>query len=589
MVAMLAAALVLSIAPSTTAGAAGLSETVLVPSAHRTGNSTVNSLVAGRSYLFKITGSFSYGRIGSGVGRADAECSNLPPDETFQRNRQALLEPGGDPLDVYVNGANIEWEAVSADSFGCSRDHTYTYTYVPTVTAPAHFAVHERNNTDNAGPLYVTVTEIVETPVETMRVYATAANGTASTTVLSPTKLYRIEISGTYTFQRTGSVNVAIADAECMSLNGGPGSRDASGVLTPTNTADDVLDVLVNNTSVDWVPTVPSKLNCNDTNHAYRVNYRPPTASTVRLRVNDNNTADNAGILDVRIVEIPDVVVATGALPLPEISLNEDVTVPANNRNGGSSRLPLQAGESYLLEARGVYNYGGGSADAECSSSRTDPLYLPDRYAAVAPTTDLLDVLVNNEAVEWVPTKGNPDGCNETDHAYRYTFVAGATGAVNFRVNDGNLGDNSGSVTVRIYRIQEVSLGSNAVPANSSAGVNTAPVVAGRDYRFHVSGTYTYAFQAGADADAECSRTAADPVYLPQRYNFSGADVLDLYVNNAPVTWSPATGGVGTCDTAHEYGLSYQPVIPGPVNLKIRDGGYTDNTGGLTATLFMKV
>src|SRR5207302_3354733 len=117
------------------------------------------SLTAGTSYLFTVSGTYRY--FGDNPNfhdaQADAECTNLPPDTTFQRNRWAAADPQGDYADLYVAGNNVDWQAHSPDPFGCDPNHTYTYVYNATSTGPVHFTVHEDGPTalysDNYGLL----------------------------------------------------------------------------------------------------------------------------------------------------------------------------------------------------------------------------------------------------------------------------------------------------------------------------------------------------------------------------------------------------------------------------------------------------
>lgn len=580
--------LVISVGPAPSAGAAGLQETVAVASSSRTGATSVNELQAGSSYLLTVSGSYTYGRLPSGVGSADAECATIPPSPTYQRQPYILLEPSGDRLDLYVNGGNVEWEALNADPFGCSTDHTYQLTFAPTVTGTINFKVHDTGFNDNFGGFTVAIQEIQEVPVESLRLNS-ATKGVFSTASLSLTKTYRFDITGTYTIGKVGSLTIpGIADAECYSVPPAPGSRDASTVITPTTLDDDVLDVYVNNLNVDWNATIASRLGCNDIDHTYTTLYRPGADGPVKFSVNDKNTSDNAGSFDIKITEVPQAT-AVPDLALPQISLHEEVKVQSTSKNGTSSALPLKAGDSYLLEARGTYSYGIGQADAECADANSEPgFFLPDRYAAIAPTTDLLDVLVNSTAIEWSPTIPDAEGCNTTDHTYRHQFEATTTSVVNFKMADSYVRDNAGTVTVRIYRIDEIPLGATAVNSSNSSGVNTLPLAAGRTYRLSATGLYTYAFAAGSDADAECARSGTNPLFVQDMVSAPGQDQLDLYVANAPISWKPASG-VGFCDPNHEYSHTFTPLNAGQVNLKVKDTGYRDNRGVLSVNTFLKV
>ena len=116
-------------------------ETVIVD-AHQSGGAvTAGYLVAGTTYTLTVTGVYEYGR---GSSEADAECSNLDPDDTYQPQRYAALEPSEDLLDLYVDGRNVEWQPTKTDELGCnSIDHTYQQWYTPVSTGPLRLHVHD--------------------------------------------------------------------------------------------------------------------------------------------------------------------------------------------------------------------------------------------------------------------------------------------------------------------------------------------------------------------------------------------------------------------------------------------------------------
>lgn len=131
-------------------------ETVVVNASTAAGSPTVAALVRGITYRITVTGTYGYGLDN---GRADAECSNLPPDHSYTPHRFAALEPTEDLLDLYVNGIAVDWQPTKgSDPLGCnSVDHTYATMLTPSVTRQALFSIRERDNAhgDNTDGLTV--------------------------------------------------------------------------------------------------------------------------------------------------------------------------------------------------------------------------------------------------------------------------------------------------------------------------------------------------------------------------------------------------------------------------------------------------
>jgi hypothetical protein len=528
-------------------------------------------------------------------GSADAECSTQPPDTTYQRSRFVLLETSGDLLDLYVNGANVEWQAQTPDPLGCASDggHTYTLVYSPSSPGPVNFAVHDRGYADNNGALTVTIREQSETQIADFNVPSRVKSGVVSPVALDPAKQYRFQVSGTYSFGTPGNV----ADAECAGVPPAPLQRNLYGtILTPTDTTDDLLDLYVGNVQQDWVAQKAGPTGCSDTDHVYSLDYSPAGAGPVNLRIVDSNNNDNVGQLRVKIFEV-----SVAAVPqptqgaLPNIDIRETVTVDSRNRDGASSALPLQAGKSYVVEASGTYSYGGGQqADAECSLTSSDPTWRADRTFPGITDDDMLDVLVNGQGVDWTPTTVGDPGCNSSGHVYRLVFVPTVTSVVNFKVNDIYYGDNGGSLSIKISRITEIPAGGLLVnSSNPQGGSSITQLQANQTYRLNANGVYNYyRTQSGAFADAECSEAAFYPYNDPtfQANRFGGSDLLDLYVDGGEVTWQPASGSPTGCDANHSYNYFFTPVASRSVNLRVFDGpkNYADNVGSLAVLVFQE-
>jgi len=149
-------ATVLGIAAAPYATGSGESETVVVDAANPAGAKTVAPLTAGVTYTITVSGTFTWGLAG---GNADAECSALAPDPSWQANRFGPLYGADDNLDLYVNGAAVDWQPASgaASDGPCDSNHSYRLAYTPKATGPGSFAVTDKMNSNKAGKLTVTV------------------------------------------------------------------------------------------------------------------------------------------------------------------------------------------------------------------------------------------------------------------------------------------------------------------------------------------------------------------------------------------------------------------------------------------------
>lgn len=564
-----------------------LAEEVKVDSRNPSGANSLTALQPGKNYLIEAKGTYNWGS-----GLSDAECTTAPGDSIYIPDRFAFLDPNNDIADLVINNRFYEWIPTISTVEGCNEtDHAYRVGFSPATPGPTNFKVFDGFHGDNNGEIVVRVYLLDEaqpagTQVDQFNVYAASSVGTYSNVTLSPTYQYTIQMSGSYVWNN--SIPPGVADAECMRVQGGPGSRDAAGALTPTDPGDDLLDVYVNGKPVDWSPTKASAAGCNDQDATYTYSFVPSATAKVHLRIYDTVNADNSGFLVAKIRRQFNSSPPAAGPTLPELSLVEQVDVDSRSASGTNAKVPMRAGEQLVFEASGTYVWGGGKADAECSSSNADPVYRTNRFESSNPGTDLTDVMVNNTYADWAAKTPNAEGCS-SDHIYRLTYAAPANGLINFRMADGVLNDNTGTIVVKIFRISEIPLGTVTVDSTDPNGALTVPLVAGQTYRLRATGQYVYWNASDNNrADAECS-TVDGVSYLPDRYGsvLPSEDVADLYINGRPVQWKPVNG-TGACDPLNEYDIEFTPLSSGPGTLKIFDTVYWDNNGKLTVEIFKK-
>jgi len=254
----------------------------------------------------------------------------------------------------------------------------------------------------------------------------------------------------------------------------------------------------------------------------------------------------------------------------------------------------LVANQSYLIEASGTWRYGRSAtqlADAECSRTATDPVWRRDRSVHPwDPTSDHLDLYVDGTDLLADPDTDTGGQCDTRTHTYRWTYQPWRSGRVTFSSWDPTtLADNAGALTIRVIRAAPVEWMTFALPATAAAGV-TSPgaLTAGESYVVTVSGTVSTG--AGVSADAECSATAADPVWRRDRAAdpaSPGADRLDVLLDRAAVTFEPVTDSDGSrCDISqHTYRTTLKPRTTRPVNLRVDDPAWADDSGALTVTI----
>lgn len=143
--------------------------------------------------------------------------------------------------------------------------------------------------------------------VERLLVGSSVLNPTQTTNALEGGARYRIVARGAYhwfTALRRGGLTFnppeSLADAECSSQSVA-WTRNQFLVFDPLG---DTLDLQVNATNVDWVPTIATGLGCNTIDHGYTIHVTPGGTNRFRFGVVDKGGfayADNVGVLRVTI------------------------------------------------------------------------------------------------------------------------------------------------------------------------------------------------------------------------------------------------------------------------------------------------
>lgn len=295
-----------------------------------------------------------------------------------------------------------------------------------------------------------------ETPVDEFTVFAADPSGTDSVALDSNTT-YLVEASGSYTYGLLQEGN-GEADAECHNLlNGTPMLRNLFDLFFGEGT----LDLFVDGQNVEWEPESTSLTGCDDPltggSNTYTTTFTPAADGPVNFVIFDPNFyRDNQGSIEVRIFDSSD----PEPEPEPEAVLIPISVVPVDSSDpeGAETQSPLFAGQTYVIEANGSYTYNqritGADADAECSRTATDPTWETGRFG-LHNGNNWLDVLVNDDDVDWGPVTEAPagSGCNTEDHTYRVEHTPSEDGFANFRVNDNFYNDNVGTVLVTVFLV----------------------------------------------------------------------------------------------------------------------------------------
>jgi hypothetical protein len=430
----------------------------------------------------------------------------------------------------------------------------------------------------------VAATGAPEVSFPTIQVDASNPDGADSLDLVAG-QAYQFSVGGTYT---PGAATEA--DAECSATSADPTFVHDRYV---ESFGSDMFSLQVDRQSVSWAPltadNAPGDTACNSSSnsssHRYTLFYIAPSTGPVNFRVLDTFYGDNAGSLIVTVS------IYTG--PTPSGTLVDDFVVPANAASGVDSTVVATAADRYRVRASGVFSTSSGStADPACTQSAVGIGRRPGLNGSNSP------VVVNRGTTNWSSTEGLAAGCSDTDHAYTVDLRTGSTGPINVAVADSWYPDNTGLVHVQIFRNPPASSTSamssglivDTVQVDSAQpnGASSRPLVAGQAYIFTVSGTFTPGL--GTAADAECTATETPPRFVHDRYATTGADMFALYVDGHDARWSPVAPDAvpkdPACDsTNHRYTLAYTPQAPQPVNFKVLDTYYGDNSGSLTVTI----
>lgn len=572
-----------------------------VNSADPDGSNAILPFLPGQTYVLEVTGSYEWG-----LGSADAECSNntegiiTAPDATNRRERPGLPK---DLLDLLVAGQPVDWLPMAADPENCANDGENTYRTIFTEQDGrlANFRVNDTIYEDNSGFLTVRVFRVVPatattTPYDEFEMYASSPE-TAGTVGLVSGRTYRVQVAGTYDFGLGGQG--ITADAECTNVAGGPGLREALQVVlgSPGN---DLHDVYVDGRPVDWVPMSPSAANCDDETHTYHHDFVARDSAPIRLSIADNAHSDNRGVLEVKVFELSGPPSEPPAGLSPEMVFEQRVTVNSSDADGTVAPIPLLPGETYAIVVDGLYQYdqAGHLADAECSDGPSSTTFERERTDISGAPADLFDLLLNDEALDWQAEGAvTATGCS-TDHRYSHVFTEDIGRIARLRINEVVYQDNSGVLSVEIYRFvaddtaNEIPFDSFVVQGNRRNGATSnRDLVAGRSYRIAVEGLWSFSnSMPGVSADAECTNVGGapgSPEALGPAVGGPGEDTHDVYVNGAPVTWTPFTASPAGCDDSdHRYYVDITPTSTGPLHLAMKDNEYSDNSGSVEAKIF---
>lgn len=144
---------------------------------------------------------------------------------------------------------------------------------------------------------------------------------------------------------------------------------------------------------------------------------------------------------------------------VPKYTFVETMTIPSKPANSVISSSALILGQAYQLRASGTYKYStatGWDADAKCSN-RFPPYNPLGNYVgwvdgALLGTTYGLQVgFFDGNTLPPLTPVGWVEACN-TAHTYTATY-AGTGTPIQLFIWDDYYGDNSGSITVDIYKI----------------------------------------------------------------------------------------------------------------------------------------
>jgi hypothetical protein len=409
------------------------------------------------------------------------------------------------------------------------------------------------------------------TPVSDERLWFDARRATGVTTryALQAGTSYLVEVRGQYSY-RTG----AYADAECSRASGTTAWLRQRSLSTRERDTDH-LDVYLN--GIDGRFVSDNQEECDTANHTYRWTYTPERTGRANFRVWDTNFADNRGGLNIRIAKLTNddsdrTWMAYGAEPI-----------------GNTGLVRYRDGVDYVVEVRGVYQYGVGTypADSEC-------VPVGERWSrAYANGSDVVGVLLNGSDLSGEALVNNGARCDEATHTYRYLWQPRRDTTLTVKLFDTRYTDNSGRLQVRVVRsdLAERLPAPPALPPEvlsvdsaDGDGVATARAyAAGTTYEIVATGLYDAG--AGVSADPECTATVTDAIWRDRRTSpLSTRTLWDLQVNGRTQDWVPVSG-TGPCSATHEYKVLYTPGGTGPLRFGVRDVTFADNSGAVSVTI----
>ena len=288
---------------------------------------------------------------------------------------------------------------------------------------------------------------------ETIQLNTTSSGGVASQNVLQAGEFYRITLAGTY---RWGG---GMADVECSTTNQDPNWRRIRSIVS-THPDWDTLDAYLNGYDIQGRPTIDNGRGCNTTNHTYTWEFRAPTTDKARLKIWDPAVyGDDAGLITAHLVHLGPPTLgddgdttggATGGTTPGYVTSPTSFTVDAASPTGSSTSKWVQAGHSYDITMTGTYNYGGASADAECSQTTGDSRWRRSRdWGITTGDTDLLDLKLGT-GVDPVSTTAGGTDCDWQNHTYTWRWTPDHDQLLKAFVYDTNYSDNSGELTVNV-------------------------------------------------------------------------------------------------------------------------------------------
>lgn len=471
-------------------------EVIKIQAASDVGSNSQKSYQKGQNYRLEVSGVYVYDYRYTTDNRADAECTQFAfnprtvinngnvdftvPERSWQSKRFATNanDPGGDPFDLEIDGAEVEWIPLTPDPTfpACNtKDHTYEYLFSPLENIDG---VVEKLNFKIADPMFLHAFAAGELMVkvfpagtvrngpehqeiEDLQVDASNPTGTNTLTPLREGETYRIIADGVFNYDKRR--DGAKADAECTITDSYPSTDPvykAQRNWDSIAAGDDMFDLMINGVQVEWTPLFETSGGCNARDHAYSLTFTATRTDFANFRVRHTYHAVASGTLKVEIYILRPGAPGSGSsefVPRAAPTTGDPIAVTTVSAAPGSvSEVVLPgyinaAGQTryhsyYLFQVNGTYAYNkdisGNSADAECTTGEMRPTSgttVPDRswqanryplgafpLGSTNPATaqaggDALDLYVDDGPVEWIPTVADATSalCNSSNHTYQ--------------------------------------------------------------------------------------------------------------------------------------------------------------------------